>query len=82
MKINSPDIATINSSNPNQALARFADRDLGPDTDPRSEVWRGAPSVIANRDSFSNPVPYHATEIRARWTRDNLYFLFICLTWI
>lgn len=27
---------------------------------------------------MGNDVPGHRTEIRSRWTRDNLYFLFIC----
>ena len=29
-------------------------------------------------DPMGAPVPHHATEIRSRWTRDNLYLLFIC----
>lgn len=78
MKNNFHNAGSASFSNPNQALARFVNRNSGPDLDPLSEFWRGAPSVIANRDSFGKPVPDHATEIFAQWTRDNLYFLFIC----
>ena len=53
-------------------------RDVAPDTDPNSDFWRNAPRVIAERDAFGNLVPRHRTEIRSRWTPENLYFLFIC----
>jgi cellulose/xylan binding protein with CBM9 domain len=52
--------------------------DVPPDTDPNSEFWRSAPAVTADRDSFGRPVPGHRTEVRSRWTNQNLYFLFIC----
>lgn len=62
----------------NQAAARFADRDSESDADPSSAFWSGAPSVFAANDTYGRAVPGHTTEIRAQWTADNLYFLFIC----
>jgi hypothetical protein len=29
-------------------------------------------------DSFGKPVPNHRTEVRSRWTKNNLYVLFTC----
>jgi hypothetical protein len=55
-----------------------ADRDAGPDTNPSSEFWKSAPAVFAANDKFGKPMPELKTEIRSRWTKDNLYFLFIC----
>jgi len=52
--------------------------DVAPDTQPRSAFWRDATFVIARTDAMGNPVGRRATEIRSRWTKDNLYFLFIC----
>src|SRR5205085_7914732 len=58
--------------------SKHATQDVAPDTDPDSHFWRGAPAIIADRDPFGNVVPGHRTEIRSRWTKENLYFLFIC----
>ena len=44
--------------------------------DPNAPHWRNVQPVIAENDSFGKPVPGHRTEIRSRWTNDNLYFLF------
>ena len=46
--------------------------------DPGSSEWKNAPAIHAGDDPMGAPVPHHATEIRSRWTRDNLYLLFIC----
>jgi hypothetical protein len=52
--------------------------DLPLSTDPTSEVWATAPRVLADRDKMGVPVGGPPTEIRSRWTKDHLYFLFIC----
>jgi hypothetical protein len=52
--------------------------DAAPDTDPHSEFWRNAPRVLASLDAQGKPVGRYATEVRSRWTADNLYFLFTC----
>ena len=58
--------------------SKHASADIAPETDPQSFFWRAAPAVIADRDSFGKLVPGHRTEVRSRWTNQNLYFLFIC----
>src|SRR5882757_10179692 len=55
-----------------------AARDVAVDSNPDSAFWRGALPVYASLDSQGHPVPGHRTEIRSRWTKDNLYFLFVC----
>jgi hypothetical protein len=52
--------------------------DVAPDTDPHSELWRNSPRVLASLDAQGKPVGRYATEVRSRWTADNLYFLFTC----
>src|SRR5689334_7899175 len=59
-----------------QVESRRAARDVSADTDPNSDFWRGAPAIFAEQDGAGNPVPGYRTEIRSRWTRGNLYFLF------
>lgn len=62
----------------NQVESKYASRDASADTDPNSAFWRGVPSVFIENDSRGNPVPGYKTEVRSRWTKTNLYFLFIC----
>jgi hypothetical protein len=47
-------------------------------TDPASAFWQDARPIYAERDTYGKPVPGHRTEVRSRWTRDNIYFLFLC----
>jgi len=63
---------------PSIALARYIPSDSSPDTDPASSFWTGASSVVASNDALGQPVPGHATEIRAQWTPGSLYLLFSC----
>ena len=61
-----------------QIESKRARHDTSADTDPNSDFWRGAPAIFAERDGSGAPVAGHRSEIRSRWTRENLYFLFIC----
>jgi hypothetical protein len=61
-----------------QIESKRAQRDVVADTDPNSGFWRGAPAAFAESDVRGDPVPGYRTEIRSRWTGENLYFLFIC----
>jgi Carbohydrate family 9 binding domain-like len=58
--------------------SKHAAEEVAADTDPNSQFWHGAPAIIADRDPFGKVVPAHRTEVRSRWTAQNLYFLFIC----
>ncbi len=55
-----------------------AAHDVAPNTDAHSDFWRDAPAVFADRDTRGKAVPHHRTEVRSRWTAENLYFLFLC----
>src|SRR5258707_8829147 len=55
-----------------------ADNDVALTTDPVSSFWQGGRAVYAERDTYGQPLPGYRTEIRSRWTKNNLYFLFIC----
>jgi hypothetical protein len=57
---------------------KHAAQDIAPETDPNSQFWRAAPAIIFRDDPFGKPIPGHRTEVRSRWTNQNLYFLFIC----
>jgi len=59
-------------------LSSQASKDAALSADPNSEFWKEAKTVIASDDTMGKPVPGHRTEIRSRWTADNIYFLFSC----
>ena len=48
------------------------------ETDAASPFWRAARSVYMDKDTRGNVVPGYRTEVRSRWTKKNLYLLFIC----
>ena len=52
--------------------------DFALSADPMAKPWKGVAPVIAEVDHFGKPVPGHRTEIRSRWTKNNLYLLFVC----
>jgi len=47
-------------------------------TDPEHPFWKTAPSIIMERDASGQVVPGHTSEVRSRWTAQDLYFLFKC----
>ncbi len=56
----------------------FAKQDVPLQFDPASAFWTAARSIYMEKDSFGKVVPGYRTEVRSRWTKDKLYFLFIC----
>jgi len=63
-----------------QAVAdsTFATQDVTLALDPASPFWSASRPIYMEKDSFGKTVPRYRTEVRSRWTKDNLYFLFIC----
>src|SRR6266568_8295540 len=45
---------------------------------PGNQQWAKAPRVVAGRDYLGQPITGPPTEIRSRWTKQNLYLLYIC----
>lgn len=63
---------------PQTAISKYMKKDAALTTDPRASMWKNAPLVVAANSAKGVPTPGHRTEIRARWTDKNLYFLFTC----
>jgi homoserine O-acetyltransferase/O-succinyltransferase len=55
-----------------------AARELDLNPDPKAAEWASVPAVTMSRDYLGQPIPGAPTEIRSRWTKDNLYLLYIC----
>lgn len=56
----------------------WADTDVPLTTDANSAFWRAAVPAYMDADTHGNPEPKYRTEIRTRWTRQNIYILFVC----
>lgn len=61
-----------------EAESKYAAHDVSAATDPHSSFWKDAPAVFVANDTYGKPVPNHKMEVRSRWTKNNLYLLFIC----
>jgi hypothetical protein len=55
-----------------------AHKDVPLDTNTASPFWHAAVPVYMDGDAHGNPVPNYRTEVRTRWTKKNLYVLFVC----
>jgi hypothetical protein len=55
-----------------------APSDFALTADPNAAQWKNVQGVIAEHDALGKPVAGHRTEIRSRWTSENLYLLYVC----
>ena len=70
-------IIDLESMGPSVIESAYSARDFDLHPDPHSAEWVSAPRVAANRDYLAQPIAA-PTEIRSRWTKQNLYLLYIC----
>lgn len=55
-----------------------AESDVPLSLDAASPFWRNGRVVTMENDRLGRPVPNFRTEVRTRWTKNNLYLLFTC----
>lgn len=68
----------VMNNNLQLAISSWAESDSAPDTDPESRFWRGTTPIYLTANSYGKEVPGYRTEVRSRWTSENIYFLFLC----
>lgn len=56
----------------------WADSDPPFDTNATSSFWRGSRQIYMDEDAHGKRDPKYRTEIRTRWTKQNLYILLVC----
>jgi hypothetical protein len=66
------------AADPATATSTYAKEDIALQLEPTAPFWSGSTRVYMEKDSFGKTVPGYRTEVRTRWTKNNLYFLFIC----
>jgi Carbohydrate family 9 binding domain-like len=55
-----------------------AEKDAALTLDPSSAFWRGSQLIHVEQDRMGKVIPQSRAEVRTRWTKNNLYFLFAC----
>jgi len=63
---------------PDGIASRYAASDFPLTADPHASQWKDVRGVFAGNGPRGDRVPGPRTEIRSRWTSENIYFLFIC----
>ena len=63
---------------PGVIISHRAAADFPLTADPDATEWKGVGGIFMERGPKDEPVPGHRTEVRSRWTKDNVYFLFSC----
>jgi hypothetical protein len=61
----------------NVFLSFHADKDTEPTADPNSPFWNGIHGMIIDKSILGPAMPEFRAEVRSRWTKDNIYFLFV-----
>ena len=63
--------------NPATFPSYMADKDAEPSADPASPFWRDVTNgVVIDRSVLGEPQPQFRCDVRSRWTKDYVYFLF------
>jgi len=71
-------LAMIWAQTPAVSTSSKLKKDADLNADPNSKLWKGVKGVFADHSARGELSPGHRTEIRSRWTKDFLYFLFVC----
>jgi hypothetical protein len=61
-----------------EATSTEASEDVAVDINSRSTFWSPAVPIYVENDKNGQPLPGYRTEVRSRWTKKYVYFLFIC----
>ena len=56
----------------------YSDQDVTLTLDPAAQFWQKSQPVFLEKDKYGKIVPRYRTEVRTRWTQNDLYFLFVC----
>lgn len=66
------------AADPGTMFSFYSRSELALSADPHAAHWRYIAPALAENDHWGKPVAGHRTEIRSRWTKDHIYFLFSC----
>ncbi len=67
---------SVGAQNADVFSSYYAKKDTKLTADPESKFWKGVPGLVMDRSILGEPEPELRSEVRSRWTRKYLYFLF------
>ncbi|HLN00142.1 MAG TPA: carbohydrate-binding family 9-like protein [Bryobacteraceae bacterium] len=70
--------SAILADGPGVIVSHRAPADFPLTADPEAASWKGITGIFMENGPKGEPAPGHRTEVRSRWTNDNIYFLYIC----
>jgi hypothetical protein len=59
-------------------ISVWASKDVALKTNPKSSFWQRSDPIYIVNNNWGKPVPGYRTEVFSRWTKDNLYLLYVC----
>jgi hypothetical protein len=65
-------------ADPNVFESRYTGTDFELTADPAALQWRNVGGVFISRNYLGEHIPDQPTEIRSRWTNQNLYLRHVC----
>ena len=68
----------IFADGPGIFVSHHADANFALTADPGADPWKSVQGIFMENGPKGEPHPDHRTEVRSRWTKDNVYFLFVC----
>jgi len=63
---------------PGVIVSHRAAADFALSADPDAAPWKGTTGIFMDHGPKGDPVSGHRTEVRSRWTKENVYLLYIC----
>ena len=57
-------------------VSYYANKDTEPTANPDSAFWKGIQGVVIDKSVLGPEMPQFRAEVRSRWTKNNVYFLF------
>ena len=72
-------LSSVSATQPKPVMESvYATNDVPLELNAHAAFWNAARPVYASVNANGDAVPGHETEVLSRWTKDNIYFLFIC----
>ena len=65
-------VIDLDASAAGRLVSKYSGHDFPLTADPKASPWRSAPPVKIETNVFGGALPFAATEIRSRWTKDSV----------
>ena len=71
-------LAVCQAQSKSAIVSLYAEQPPALSSDPGIPFWRDATAIYAEVNGSGHQLPDYRTEVRSRWTKTDVYFLFVC----